>query len=109
MRSAIARARRPVAPAPLSAVRLRCGDAGSILSRRMEPSSHELAAPIERMTLRQKLGIYAHTITTHPARLPLEQLVFLLASWVPTALGVGLRSLLYPLVVRSQWPLIVEK
>jgi len=61
------------------------------------------------MTLRQKLALYARTITTHPARLPLEQLVFLVASWVPTAVGVGLRSLLYPLVVRSQWPLIVEK
>jgi acetyltransferase-like isoleucine patch superfamily enzyme len=75
----------------------------------MDPSSHELAVSIERMSVRQKLAIYAATISTHPARLPLEQLVFLLASWVPTPLGVAMRALLYPLIVRAGWPLVVEK
>jgi acetyltransferase-like isoleucine patch superfamily enzyme len=75
----------------------------------MTESRFGLDIEVERLTLAQKIGIYAKTLSTSPARLPLEQLIFLLASWIPTPLGVGLRALLYPLILPAAFPLIVER
>ena len=61
------------------------------------------------MSVRDKLAIYSSTLSTSPLRLPFEQLVFLLASWVPTAFGVALRALLYPTILRARFPFIIEK
>lgn len=80
-----------------------------MIDGRMTSPSYHLTRPVEQMTFGEKIGVYARTLSTHPARLPFEQLVFLLASWVPTPLGVALRAALYPLIVHARWPLVVEK
>jgi acetyltransferase-like isoleucine patch superfamily enzyme len=74
------------------------------------PSSlHHLPTGLERLGFRDKLALYGKTLSTSPYRLLVEQLVFLLASWVPTVVGVGLRQLLYPLVMRAGFPVLIEK
>lgn len=75
----------------------------------MSDSLHQLPAALEELTLRDKLGLYLQTVSTSAPRFVIEQLVFLLASWVPTALGVGMRAVLYPLIMRARWPLLIEK
>jgi len=75
----------------------------------MSAPRFDLGFDVERLTFAQKLAIYARTLSTSPARLPLEQLIFLLASWIPTPLGVALRAILYPMILRASWPLIVER
>jgi acetyltransferase-like isoleucine patch superfamily enzyme len=75
----------------------------------MQAPRFDLDIDVERLTFAQKLAIYSRTLSTSPARLPLEQLIFLLASWIPTPFGVALRAILYPLIMRAAWPLIVER
>jgi acetyltransferase-like isoleucine patch superfamily enzyme len=75
----------------------------------MSSTLHHLPAALEDMRLRDKLGLYVQTLSTSPSRIFFEQLIFLLTSWVPTALGVGLRGVLYPLIMRARWPLLIEK
>jgi acetyltransferase-like isoleucine patch superfamily enzyme len=75
----------------------------------MSAPDYPLKIDIERLSFGNKLGLYMRTVSTSWPRFFLEQLVFLLVSWVPTSVGVALRALLYPLVVRAGWPLVVEK
>jgi acetyltransferase-like isoleucine patch superfamily enzyme len=70
---------------------------------------YHLEVDIERLSVGGKLSLYLRTVSTSGPRLLLEQAIFLLASWVPTVVGVGLRALLYPLIVRARWPLVTEK
>jgi acetyltransferase-like isoleucine patch superfamily enzyme len=57
----------------------------------------------------QKLDLYLRTVSTSWPRFAVEQLVFLLVSWIPTALGVALRAVLYRLIVPMGWPVLVER
>src|SRR5439155_853539 len=70
---------------------------------------HALQVDLTRMGLRDKLGLYLRTVSTSGRRFFFEQVVFLFASWVPTPLGAALRAVLYPLVVRMGWPVLIEK
>jgi acetyltransferase-like isoleucine patch superfamily enzyme len=70
---------------------------------------YHLEVDIERLGAGAKLALYVRTLSTSVPRLLLEQAIFLLAAWIPSVFGVGLRALLYPLVVRAGWPLVVEK
>src|SRR2546425_7664621 len=73
------------------------------------PPRYQLAVELDRLGFFGRLGLYLRTVSTSGPRFAVEQLVFLLASWVPTTFGVALRALLYPLIVRAGWPLVVEK
>ena len=75
----------------------------------MSTPRFDLGFDVERLTFSEKLSIYVRTLSTSPVRLPLEQLIFLLVSWIPTPLGVALRAILYPMIMRASFPLIVER
>lgn len=64
-------------------------------------------APIHRSTL-SNLRLYVERQASSPARYLLEQLLFALAGWVPALPGIGLRALLYRLVLRAEGTFAVE-
>jgi hypothetical protein len=52
--------------------------------------------------LAPQLRFYQGRQAATPSRYVLEQLVFAVAGWVPTLLGIGLRGLLYRLIITMQ-------
>ena len=53
-----------------------------------------------RPKLRERMAFYIHAQSTSTARYILEQTIFAFCSWIPGLLGVGIRALLYKLIVR---------
>lgn len=54
------------------------------------------------------LSIYAHRQAASWGRYWLEQSVMALAGWIPTVIGIGVRSLLYRLILRMQGIAAIE-
>jgi hypothetical protein len=54
------------------------------------------------------LGLYIRRQAAGPGRYILEQLVFALAAWVPTVVGVALRALLYRLILHMDGMAAIE-
>jgi acetyltransferase-like isoleucine patch superfamily enzyme len=48
------------------------------------------------------LGLYLSRQASSPGRYILEQLIYLLAGWVPTIMGIALRSFLYRLILKME-------
>ncbi|MGC8782479.1 MAG: acyltransferase [Anaerolineae bacterium] len=61
-----------------------------------------------RTSLLAGLRLYIGRQATHPGRYALEQLCFLLAGWVPTIIGIGLRAALYRLILRMDGIAAIE-
>jgi acetyltransferase-like isoleucine patch superfamily enzyme len=60
------------------------------------------------MSLSRGLGLYISRQADGSFRYWLEQLVFLLAAWVPTVFGIGLRAVLYRLILRMDGVAAIE-
>jgi acetyltransferase-like isoleucine patch superfamily enzyme len=60
------------------------------------------------MSLSRGLGLYISRQADGSFRYCLEQLVFFLAAWVPTVLGIGLRAILYRLILRMDGVAAIE-
>jgi len=54
------------------------------------------------------LRLYLDRQAAHPGRYVLEQLCFILAGWVPTVIGIGLRALLYRLILHMDGTAAIE-
>ena len=54
------------------------------------------------------LRLYISRQASSPSRYLLEQLVFVLVGWVPTVVGVGLRAMLYRLILRLDGMVAIE-
>ena len=54
------------------------------------------------------LNLYIHRQAASPGRYVLEQTLLALAGWVPTALGIGLRAVLYRLMLRMDGLAVIE-
>jgi len=57
---------------------------------------------------RQRLALYLSRQASSPGRYVLEQGLQMLAGWIPTVLGIGVRALLYRLMLRSDGWAAVE-
>ncbi len=57
---------------------------------------------------RAGLGLYLRRQASSPGRYLLEQTLFALAGWVPTVAGIGLRALLYRLILRMEGICAIE-
>jgi len=55
------------------------------------------------------LRLYIARQAASPGRYVLEQLLFALVGWVPTVLGIGLRALLYRLILHMEGVAAIEK
>ena len=60
------------------------------------------------MSLSRGLGLYISRQADGSFRYCLEQLVFFFAAWVPTVLGIGLRAILYRLILRMDGVAAIE-
>jgi acetyltransferase-like isoleucine patch superfamily enzyme len=56
-----------------------------------------------------KLSLYLSRQASSPGRYWLEQLLMLAIGWVPTPAGIGLRSVLYRLILKMDGPAAIEK
>ncbi len=56
-----------------------------------------------------QLRIYLNRQAASPGRYLLEQTILTLAGWVPTILGIGLRGLLYRLILRMDGQAAIER
>jgi acetyltransferase-like isoleucine patch superfamily enzyme len=56
-----------------------------------------------------KLNLYLSRQASSPGRYWLEQLLMLAVGWIPTAAGIGLRSLLYRMILKMDGPAAIEK
>jgi acetyltransferase-like isoleucine patch superfamily enzyme len=54
------------------------------------------------------LGLYVQRQASTPFRYCLEQLLFALVGWIPTVIGIGLRALLYRLILRMDGVAAIE-
>ncbi|GAB4531008.1 MAG: DapH/DapD/GlmU-related protein [Anaerolineae bacterium] len=54
------------------------------------------------------LSLYINRQASSPARYLLEQLFFALAGWVPTVIGIGLRAMLYRLILHLDGTVAIE-
>lgn len=69
------------------------------------------AGRVANVSVRQQergLGVYVRRQASSVARYVLEQLIFALAGWVPTVIGIGLRALLYRLILRMDGIVAIE-
>ena len=55
-----------------------------------------------RPSLRERLGFYVKAQSTSPGRYCLEQTIYACCSWIPGLLGVGIRALVYKLILRCR-------
>jgi len=55
------------------------------------------------------MRLYIHRQAVNPARYWLEQTLFFFVGWVPTVIGIGLRSILYRLILRMDGVSAIEK
>jgi len=63
---------------------------------------------LSRPSLLAGLRLYLDRQAAHPGRYVLEQLCFILAGWVPTVIGIGLRALLYRLILHMDGAAAIE-
>ena len=56
----------------------------------------------------QALALYIRRQASSPSRYLLEQLFFLLLGWIPTALGIGIRAVLYRLLMQMNGIAAIE-
>lgn len=56
----------------------------------------------------QGLGLYVSRQASSPARYAIEQFVFLLCGWIPTVLGIGIRAVVYRLLMRMDGIAAIE-
>lgn len=54
------------------------------------------------------LSLYIERQASSPARYVLEQLLFVLCGWVPTVIGIGLRAVLYRLILKMDGIAAIE-
>lgn len=54
------------------------------------------------------LGLYIRRQASSPARYALEQILYALAGWAPTVIGIGLRAVLYRLILRMDGIAAIE-
>jgi acetyltransferase-like isoleucine patch superfamily enzyme len=54
------------------------------------------------------LRLYVERQASSPARYVLEQLLFVLCGWVPTVIGIGLRAVLYRLILKMEGLAAIE-
>lgn len=55
------------------------------------------------------MSLYIQRQAANPARYWLEQVLFFLAGWVPTVLGIGLRAILYRLILKMDGISAIER
>jgi len=55
------------------------------------------------------LKVYIQRQAANPVRYWLEQTLFFLAGWVPTAIGIGLRAVLYRMILKMDGIAAIEK
>lgn len=60
------------------------------------------------MSLSQGLGLYLSRQADGRFRYCLEQLIFFVAGWIPTVLGIGVRAVLYRLILRMDGVAAIE-
>lgn len=56
-----------------------------------------------------KISLYLSRQASSPSRYWIEQLLMLTIGWIPTAAGIGLRSLLYRMILKMDGPAAIEK
>jgi acetyltransferase-like isoleucine patch superfamily enzyme len=56
-----------------------------------------------------KIRLYLQRQAASPWRYLLEQTIFLVAGWIPTIIGIGIRALLYKLILRMDGTAAIEK
>ncbi|MEJ5197792.1 MAG: acyltransferase [Anaerolineae bacterium] len=61
-----------------------------------------------RGSLLAGLRLYVGRQAAHPGRYVLEQLCFILVGWIPTIIGIGLRAVLYRLILRMDGIAAIE-
>jgi acetyltransferase-like isoleucine patch superfamily enzyme len=62
----------------------------------------------ESPTALQSVRVYLQRQADSPGRYILEQLLYLLLGWVPTIIGIGLRGILYRLIMHIEGPAAIE-
>ena len=58
--------------------------------------------------MKASLELYISRQASSPGRYLLEQCLFALAGWIPTIIGVGMRALLYRLILRMDGLAAIE-
>lgn len=64
--------------------------------------------PTQNIRATGGLGLYVQRQASTPFRYCLEQLLFALAGWIPTVIGIGLRAVLYRLILRMDGIAAIE-
>jgi carbonic anhydrase/acetyltransferase-like protein (isoleucine patch superfamily) len=68
-----------------------------------QPAGQQAASDLSTVSL------YLRRQAASPLRYLLEQIIFFLAGWIPTIVGIGIRSLLYRLVLHMDGNAAIEK
>lgn len=61
-----------------------------------------------KTSVREGLGLYIHRQASSVPRYFCEQLIYLLIGWIPTAIGIGIRGIVYRLVMRLDGWVAIE-
>ena len=63
---------------------------------------------MSKTSVREGLGLYIHRQASSVPRYFCEQLIYLLIGWIPTAIGIGIRGIVYRLVMRLDGWVAIE-